>query len=144
MKTEIDTNKNKNSVIETQGLVKNYGDGENLTKVLKGVDFIARKGEFLAIMGRSGAGKSTFLYQLSLLDDPTDGRVLVEEKEVHTMSQREKTRFRLNEFGYVFQDYALLPDLTAEETWSWACRWKISRPSRPACARGGSRWGATR
>jgi putative ABC transport system ATP-binding protein len=66
-------------------------------------------------MGRSGAGKSTFLYQISLLDDPTGGEVIINGKQTEQMTQEERTLFRLREFGYVFQDYALLPELTALE-----------------------------
>lgn len=89
--------------------------GDVETHVLKGIDFKAEEGEFIAIMGRSGAGKSTFLYQISLLDDPTGGEVIIDGKDTHTMSDSEKMRFRLYQFGYVFQDYALLPELTALE-----------------------------
>lgn len=82
---------------------------------MKGIDFIAKPGEWIAIMGRSGAGKSTFMYQISLLDDPTDGEIKIFGRDTHKMSADEKTLFRLNKLGYVFQDYALLPDLTALE-----------------------------
>lgn len=103
------------NVIETKQLVKTFRDGEAETKVLKGIDFTAREGEWLAVMGRSGAGKSTLLYQMSLLDDPTSGEVWVDGHETHRMRPEEKVRFRLTKCGYVFQDYALLPDLTALE-----------------------------
>jgi putative ABC transport system ATP-binding protein len=66
-------------------------------------------------MGRSGAGKSTFMYQMSLLDEPTSGEIFIDGQEVHTMSEKQKMAFRLAKFGYVFQDYALLPELTAVE-----------------------------
>ena len=102
-------------MIETRKLIKTYVDGNNITPVLKGVDFKAEEGEFIAIMGRSGAGKSTFLYQMSLLDDPTSGDIVIDGHNTHDMNSEEKTRFRLMELGYVFQDYALLPDLTAKE-----------------------------
>ncbi len=102
-------------MIETRKLVKTFVNGDVVTPVLKGIDFKAREGEFVAIMGRSGAGKSTFLYQMSLLDEPTSGEVLIDGHEVHGMSEREKAQFRLVKFGYVFQDYALLPELTAFE-----------------------------
>lgn len=102
-------------MIEVKNLVKSFRDGPLETRVLKGIDFIARNGEFIAIMGRSGAGKSTFLYQISLLDEPTSGEIRINGKEAHLMSEREKMFFRLAEFGYVFQDYALLPELTALE-----------------------------
>lgn len=102
-------------MIETRKLIKTFVNGDVVTPVLKGVDFKAKEGEFVAIMGRSGAGKSTFLYQMSLLDEPTSGEILIDDREVHTMSEREKAQFRLVKFGYVFQDYALLPELTALE-----------------------------
>lgn len=102
-------------MIETRKLVKTFVNGDVVTPVLRGVDFKAMEGEFVAIMGRSGAGKSTFLYQMSLLDEPTSGEILIDGREAHTMSEREKAQFRLVKFGYVFQDYALLPELTALE-----------------------------
>lgn len=102
-------------MITTKDLRRSFFTGDVETHVLKGIDFKAEEGEFIAIMGRSGAGKSTFLYQISLLDDPTGGEVIIDGKDTHTMSDAEKMRFRLNQFGYVFQDYALLPELTAIE-----------------------------
>ena len=102
-------------MIEVQNLVKTFKDGPIETRVLKGIDFTAQDGEFVAVMGRSGAGKSTLLYQISLLDEPTSGEIRINGKEAHLMSEHEKMLFRLTEFGYVFQDYALLPELTALE-----------------------------
>lgn len=102
-------------LIEVKNLIKTFQDGEKETRVLKGIDFIAKEGEWIAIMGRSGAGKSTLMYQMSLLDDPTSGEIRLFGKDTHNMTNDEKTVFRLNELGYVFQDYALLPDLTAME-----------------------------
>lgn len=102
-------------LIEVKGLKKFFKDGEKETQVLKGIDFDLTKGEWVSIMGRSGAGKSTFMYQLSLLDIPTAGEINIFGENTHLMSSDEKTLFRLNELGYVFQDYALLPDLTAVE-----------------------------
>lgn len=103
------------SLIHVKKLIKTFKNGDKETHVLKGIDFTAEEGEFIAIMGRSGAGKSTFLYQLSLLDEPTLGEITIFGKDTHAMTPEEKTTFRLNELGYVFQDYALLPDLTAIE-----------------------------
>ncbi len=102
-------------MIETKNLVKTFKDGELETRVLKGIDFKAESGEFIAIMGRSGAGKSTLLYQMSLLDDPTGGEIIIDGANTHRMTAEEKMLFRLVKFGYVFQDYALLLDLTALE-----------------------------
>ena len=102
-------------MIEVKNLVKSFKDGERETRVLKGIDFLVKDGEFVAIMGRSGAGQSTLMYQMYLLDEPTEGDVIVEGRSTHEMSQEEEITFRLEKFGYVFQDYALLPDLTALE-----------------------------
>ncbi|MEI7720174.1 MAG: ABC transporter ATP-binding protein [bacterium] len=102
-------------MIETVKLTKSFQNGPVETQVLKGVDFKAKNGEFVSIMGRSGAGKSTFLYQMSLLDEPTSGEVLIDGHNASGMSSQEKALFRLVKFGYVFQDYALLPELTALE-----------------------------
>ncbi len=95
-------------LIDVKNLVKTFIDGEKETRVLKGIDFSVDSGEFIAVMGRSGAGKSTFLYQLSLLDEPTSGEIMIFGKDTHNMTADEKTLFRLNQLGYVFQDYALL------------------------------------
>lgn len=102
-------------MIEVRNLVKTFKDGERETRVLKGISLAVADGEFVAIMGRSGAGKSTLLYQMSLLDEPTDGDVIVEGRSTREMTGDEGVRLRLEEFGYVFQDYALIPDLTAFE-----------------------------
>ncbi|MFA5932254.1 MAG: ABC transporter ATP-binding protein [Candidatus Paceibacterota bacterium] len=102
-------------MIEIKNLKKSFIDGESTTEVLKGIDFKAKSGEFIAIMGRSGAGKSTLLYQMSLLDEPTSGEIFINEKNMAPLPIEEKTAFRLSELGYVFQDYALLPELTALE-----------------------------
>jgi putative ABC transport system ATP-binding protein len=102
-------------MIRVKNLKKSFKDGEKTTEVLKGMDLVVQNGEFVAIMGRSGAGKSTFLYQISLLDEPTSGEIFIDEKDTHSMSVTEKTYFRLSQLGYIFQDYALLPEMTALE-----------------------------
>jgi len=101
--------------VKVRNLTKEYSDGKNTTRVLKGIDVEIKKGEFVAIMGRSGAGKSTFLYQLGLLDKPTTGNIELMGKSVSHLSEQQKSIFRLNELGFIFQDYALLPELTAQE-----------------------------
>ena len=102
-------------MIQTKNLVKSFKDGQVETKVLKGIDFEAQDGQFIVIMGRSGSGKSTFLYQMSLLDEPTSGKIIIDGRDTHSMKPEEKILFRLTKCGYVFQDYALLPELTAVE-----------------------------
>lgn len=102
-------------MIKVKKIVRTFIDGEKETKVLKGIDLEVQSGEFVAIMGRSGAGKSTLLYQMSLLDEPTAGEVEIDRADVLNLSSKEKTSFRLSQLGYVFQDYALLPELSALE-----------------------------
>lgn len=105
----------KTPIIEVTAITKSFTDGDTVTQVLKGIDMTVNHGEFVAIMGRSGAGKSTLLYQLSLLDTPTAGSIVLDGTVVDTLSIAEKTKFRLHALGYVFQDYSLLPELTALE-----------------------------
>ena len=102
-------------MIKAQQLVKTYGSGELALTVLKHLDLEIQDGEFVAVIGPSGAGKSTLPYQLSLLDEPTSGEVYLDNIKTSPLSQAEKTLLRLNRLGYVFQDYALLPELNALE-----------------------------
>lgn len=104
-----------NYIIQAKNIRKSFQNGELVAHVLKGIDLNVREGEFLSIMGRSGAGKSTLLYQLSLLDEPSAGEINIEGRDVLKLSSDEKTKFRLSQMGYVFQDYALMPELTALE-----------------------------
>ncbi len=73
------------------------------------------KGQFLSITGRSGSGKSTLLHQIGLLDRPNSGTIEIDGLDVSERSDRERTGFRLNELGFVFQDYALIPELNSVE-----------------------------
>src|SRR3569832_1469043 len=102
-------------MIETKNLRKSFKSGDVETHVLKGIDLTIKDGEWVAIMGRSGAGKTTLMYKLSLLDDATGGEIFIDGREVSTLTEKEKAHVRLYRFGFVFQEYALLPDLTALE-----------------------------
>ena len=102
-------------MIRTQGLKKIYRMGNVEVKALDGVDIQIGKGEFVGIMGPSGSGKSTLLHMLGLLDTPTAGNIFIDDTDVGRLTDYEKTMFRLYKLGYVFQDYALVPELTAEE-----------------------------
>lgn len=102
-------------MISAHKITRTFTTGSVVTPVLKGVDFEAKTGEFVAIMGRSGAGKSTLLYQLSLLDTPSSGKITIDHKDVLRFSEEDRVQYRLERFGYVFQEYALLPELTAQE-----------------------------
>lgn len=102
-------------MIQVKNLKRTY-DGRVPTQALKGVSFEVKKGEFIGIMGRSGSGKSTLLHQLGLLDTPTAGKIIIDGKDVSKLSHKQKARLRLKDFGYVFQEYALLPEFTAIES----------------------------
>lgn len=102
-------------MIKTEKLTRVYQSGTAEIKAIDNVSLQVRKGEFLAITGRSGSGKSTLLYQLGLLDFPSHGSIHINDINVLNLSNDERTRFRLKELGYVFQDYAILPSLSALE-----------------------------
>lgn len=102
-------------IIETINLIKRYEVGEVITHAVDGVSISISEGEFVAIDGKSGSGKSTLLHLLSLLDRPTEGGVYVRGKDTSHFSKEQRVDIRLSTFGYVFQDYALIPELTALE-----------------------------
>jgi putative ABC transport system ATP-binding protein len=102
-------------MITVKNLTKSFKNGRTETQVLKGVSLTINDGEFVAIMGKSGAGKSTLMYQMSLLDHPTSGELNIDNVDVLKMSTDDRTNFRLEKLGYIFQDYALVPELTAIE-----------------------------
>ena len=102
-------------MIKITNITKSFKNGDVETHVLKGISLEIKSGEFVAIMGKSGAGKSTLMYQMSLLDHPTSGEILIDNQKVTNLSHDERTKFRLDNLGYIFQDYALVPELTALE-----------------------------
>jgi len=102
-------------MIQVKDLKRTYTVGKVEVYALRGISFEVEKGEFLAIMGPSGSGKSTLLHQLGLLDTPTSGEIIIDGVDVIGLSEHERTTFRLNQLGYVFQEYAILPELTALE-----------------------------
>ena len=102
--------------VELDGVTKRYpGGGAEPVVALDAVDFAAAPGEFVAVVGPSGSGKSTLLNVLGLLDDPTDGRRLLSGTDVTNLSVAERTTARKESIGFVFQDFHLLPTLTAVE-----------------------------
>ncbi len=103
------------NIIEATNIHRTFESGDIVTHVLKGIDISVAEGEFIAIMGKSGAGKSTLMYQLSVLDRPTEGTLLVDGISMQELDEKEQTEFRLKTLGYVFQDYALVPDLNSRE-----------------------------
>lgn len=102
-------------MIRTEDLHKIYPMGDVEVKALDGVDIEIAKEEFIGIMGPSGSGKTTLLHMLGILDHPTTGKIRIDGIDIGTLTDYEKTMFRLYKLGYVFQDYALVPDLTVSE-----------------------------
>lgn len=103
------------SAIETVDLSKIYKLGTVDVEVLKDVNVLIHKGEFVSIMGPSGSGKSTLLYLIGGLDKPTSGFIRINGKEISKMKDKEESSMRRKEIGFVFQFYNLIPNLTVEE-----------------------------
>lgn len=102
-------------LIEAKNVSKTYGSGGSQVTALWEVTLTIKPGDFLSIMGPSGSGKSTLLHLLSGLDRPTAGRLLYDEQDIYGMSDRELSAFRRRRIGFIFQQFQLLPVLTAQE-----------------------------
>ncbi len=103
------------NIVETNNLKKYYGKDPNMTKALDGVSLSISKGSFTAIVGTSGSGKTTLLNMLGGLDTPTEGTVIIGEKQIHSMNDEQLTIFRRRNIGFVFQNYNLVPILNIYE-----------------------------
>jgi putative ABC transport system ATP-binding protein len=103
------------SIISVRALVKNYTLGQTTVYAVRGVDIDIKDGEFVAIVGNSGAGKTTLLNCMAGLDDPDYGSVFFNGKDLHSLTDKEKSRARLRDMGFIFQNYALLPHFNARE-----------------------------
>jgi putative ABC transport system ATP-binding protein len=104
-----------NVIIRAKGVKKTYDTGKVLVEALRGVDLEVRKGEMVAVMGPSGSGKTTLLNTLSGLDEIEEGVIEIDGSDLAKMSDRERTRYRASNMGFVFQFYNLLPVLSAVE-----------------------------
>lgn len=103
-------------IVEVQNVTKIYGkNNEKKTQALSGISFTVEKGEFIGIMGASGSGKSTLLNILSTLDKPTDGNIRINQNDVTKLKGNQLADFRAKEIGFIFQDFNLLENLTAQE-----------------------------
>ena len=102
-------------LIKAKGLSKIYGSGENQVVALDKVDLTVAPGDFISIIGPSGSGKSTLLHLLSGLDHPTSGSLTYDGQEIYTLPDKELSAFRRRQMGFIFQQFNLLPVLTARE-----------------------------
>lgn len=103
------------ALIEIENVTKTYGTGENAQTVLQGVDLHVKEGEFVAILGPSGSGKSTLMNILGCLDGYTSGRYRFAQEDVTGLSEAELSLFRNERIGFIFQQFNLLPRLSARE-----------------------------
>ena len=103
------------AVLRLVGVTQQYGEGETAVSALSGVDLTVDKGELVAIMGASGSGKSTLLSIAGGLQQPTSGEIVVEDTYLSTASARQLAALRRRSLGFVFQDFNLIPTLTALE-----------------------------
>ena len=102
-------------LLEVKNLSKTYGQGEAAVHALRGATFAVPKGEFVAVVGESGSGKSTLLNLIGGLDTPTEGKALLDGKDIFAMKDRSLTVFRRRNIGFVFQSFNLIPELTVEQ-----------------------------
>jgi lipoprotein-releasing system ATP-binding protein len=102
-----------NNILECRSLSFNYGDGNSKTSVLKNLDFRVKTEERIAIIGQSGCGKSTLLNLLAGLDIPSEGEVLIDNKNIANMKERQRTELRAKNLGFVYQFHHLLKDFSA-------------------------------
>src|SRR5262245_7142917 len=101
--------------VRMRSLTKVYGEGPTAVHALRGIDLEIRKGEMLMLVGPSGSGKTTLISVMAGILDQTDGDCVVFERDLRRMRANEKTRYRGETIGFVFQSFNLLPTLTAEE-----------------------------
>ena len=102
-------------MLKLDNIFKYYSNKFVKTYVLNDVSFEVKEGEFVTIMGPSGAGKSTLLYIIGMLDEANQGKYIFKDKEVHKLSERERTHLHKHEIGFVFQNYHLIDELTVYE-----------------------------
>ncbi len=105
-----------NAIIQTFDLTKYYNVSEEIeVRALDGISIVVQRGEFVSVMGPSGSGKTTLLNIIAALDNPTSGEVFINRQNIADLDDQQQTYLRLNEIGFIFQFYNLVPVLTAYE-----------------------------
>ena len=103
------------SILEVKNLVKTYGTGENEVYAVDNLSFSVNEGEFVAIVGASGSGKSTILHLIGGVDEPTSGKVIIDDEDIYSYSKDKLAIFRRQKVGIVYQFYNLIPVLNVRE-----------------------------
>lgn len=105
----------KETIISCENLHRSYKIGKNTVEILKGINLQVTKGEKIFLCGSSGAGKTTLMYSMAGLEKPKKGQVIIEGTNLYNLSRGKQANFRNEKLGYIFQNYFLLPELTAHE-----------------------------
>ena len=103
------------TILKLSNLTKTYLQGSKNIEILKGIDLSVSKGKTVAIIGESGSGKSTLLSLIAGLDVPSSGSIEINQKQIHNLSEKELTLFRGKNVGIIFQQFHLMPHLSALE-----------------------------
>ena len=111
----VSAGEKKQVLISLRGIIKEFPSGEGVLRVLKGIDLDIYQNEFVVILGESGCGKSTLVNIIGGMDHLTDGSLIIDGKDFSHPTEAELTRFRREYMGFVFQQYNLMPNLTAQE-----------------------------
>ncbi|MBB3699672.1 ATP-binding cassette domain-containing protein [Flammeovirga yaeyamensis] len=102
-------------MLKVENLIKSFGKGNDTLEIIKDISFEVKKGESVAIVGTSGSGKTTLLGLTAGLDNPTSGKVIIDDIDITTLSENDKADIRNQKIGFIFQNFQLLPSLTALE-----------------------------
>jgi len=102
-------------MLNVVNLKKEFKVNKNSFKILDNINFEVKKGEFISIMGPSGAGKTTLLNILSTVDLPSEGKVYYDNKDIHNMKNKQLSKFRRDNIGFIFQDYNLLDSMSVQD-----------------------------
>jgi putative ABC transport system ATP-binding protein len=121
--------------LQVDSIARSFGAGKTLVQAVRGISFALRRGELTVLMGPSGSGKSTLLALISGLLRPTQGSCLIDGKDLWRCSERERRRFRLINYGFIFQHHFLFPALTARQQLEIVLRWGQGLKRKAAASR---------